>query len=146
MTRVAGGASLKSCPARQAIDHRAHIEGYYWWTTKGWLMGGTKATHLISCWVWWSDRLIQDNLAKLEFLGSMVAPFLNLNGAHFGSLLSPERHFSSPYLGLQSPVSGEWVVDGYFSPLTLLNPSFALFSPAFSLWNWDVIGWIISCF
>ena len=92
-------------------------------------MGVTKATHLIS----WSDALIQDYLAKLEILGSTVAPFLNLNGAHFGSLLSPERHFSSPYLGLQSPVSGEWVVDGYSSPRTLLNPSFALFSQHFSL-------------
>ena len=66
-----------------------------------WPMGVTKATHLIS----WSDALIQDYLAKLEILGSTVAPFLNLNGAHFGSLLSPERHFSSPYLGLQSVVS-----------------------------------------
>ena len=90
-------------------------------------MGVTKATHLIS----WSDALIQDYLAKLEILGSTVAPFLNLNDAHFGRLLSPERHFSSAYLGLQALLvtrrRGEWVVDGYSSPLTLLNPSLCFF-------------------
>lgn len=142
-----GGASLKSCPA---IDHRTFLQCAFqmslksWpchWppalllaqqlsssmTTKGWPMGVTKATHLIS----WSDALIQDNLAKLEFLGSTVAPFLNLNDAHFGRLLSPERHFSSAYLGLQALLvtrrRGEWVVDGYSSPLTLLNPSLCFF-------------------
>ena len=142
-----GGASLKSCPA---IDHRTFLQCAFqmslksWpchWppalllaqqlsssmTTKGWPMGVTKATHLIS----WSDALIQDNLSKLEFLGSTVAPFLNLNDAHFGRLLSPERHFSSAYLGLQALLvtrrRGEWVVDGYSSPLTLLNHSLCFF-------------------
>ena len=98
-----GGASLKSWPCHwpPALLLAQQLSSSM--TTKGWPMGVTKATHLIS----WSDALIQDYLAKLEILGSTVAPFLNLNGAHFGSLLSPERHFSSPYLGLQSLGSGD---------------------------------------
>ena len=122
-----GGASLKSWPCHwpPALLLAQQLSSSM--TTKGWPMGVTKATHLIS----WSDALIQDNLAKLEFLGSTVAPFLNLNDAHFGRLLSPERHFSSAYLGLQALLvtrrRGEWVVDGYSSPLTLLNPSLCFF-------------------